>query len=92
MQKCSSGFTLIFTVLFVSPCESSDFLRAKELAIPPETQEFKDPLLFLSKILPDLLCLKKRQRHEAVFKQDRKDQRTSLLLLTSEQDSSILRI
>lgn len=57
MQKCHSGFTLIFTMLFVSPCESSDFLRPRVLATPPETQEFEGPLPFLSKILLDLLCL-----------------------------------
>ena len=32
-------------------------LNPKWLARPPGAQEFQDPLPFLSKVLPDLLCL-----------------------------------
>ena len=48
---------LTFTMLFVSPCESQDFIRSWGLARPPGAQEFQDPFPFLSKMPSYLLCL-----------------------------------
>lgn len=55
MQKCSSGLT--FTILFVSLCESQDFLDLQAWTGLQGLQRFQDLLPFLSKVLPDLLCL-----------------------------------
>ena len=57
-QKCSSGFSLIFLHCCLFHVVSHRIsLNPKWLARPPGAQEFQDPLPFLSKVLPDLLCL-----------------------------------
>ena len=45
--KLSSGFLLTFTMLFVSPCDSRDFLDPWELARTPGAQENPSPIPFL---------------------------------------------
>ena len=46
-QKCRSGFALTFTMLFVSPCESQDFLDTEGLARPSRAYEIPRPTPFL---------------------------------------------
>ena len=74
-QKCSSGFSLTFIMLFVLPCESQDFLDPGGLARPPGPQKFQDALPFLSKVPPDMLYLqagtKSGTEHQAVFRKVR---------------------
>ena len=49
-----------FTMMFVSSYKLQGLVRPWGLARPLGAQEFQDTLLFLSKVLPDLLCLHTR--------------------------------
>ena len=42
----------------VSPVSQSEFPQILGLTRPPGAQEFQDPLPFLCKVIPDLLCLR----------------------------------
>ena len=86
-QKFSSGFSLTFTMLFVSPCESQDFLDPGGLARLPGPPKFQDALPFLSKVPPDLLYLQAGPEFRQWPGRSEAGQRPALLLLKPEQDS-----
>ena len=73
-------------MLFVSPCESQDFLDPGGLARPPGPQKFQDTLPFLSKVLPDLLYLQAGTEFRQCPGRSEAGQRPALLLLKPEQD------
>ena len=72
-----------FTMPSVSPCKLQGLVRPQGLARPLGAQEFQDTLLlFLSKVLPDLLCLQAGKESEQYPGRSEADQR----LLKPEQD------
>ena len=86
MQKCSSD--LVFKRLFVLSCESEDFVKPQVWLArpPPGTQEFQDPLSFLSKVQFDLLRLQAGTEPGHCPGRSEAGQRPDPLLLKPEQD------
>ena len=87
MKKRSSGFSVTFTMLFVSPCEPQDFPDPRGLDRSTGLKKFQNPLLFLSKVPLDLVVTVGMLAGRYVVQEGSEvGQRPALLLLKPEQN------
>ena len=85
VPKCSSGLTFTFSQCCLSHLVSHRIsLDPRGLAILSGAQGFQDLLSFLSKVLPDLLCLQAVTESWQCPGRSEAGQRPALLLMNSE--------